>query len=169
LGNHRTRNTEAFPSTKQTNSELESYTNNTFNDMSVESSSNTNTNGVVMTRRRSLSNRNPGKIINSGNVANNNNNDIKEEKEPEAKDKEEETKVSNESLKSNQSEKSDKSEKGDKSLKNKLSTNAKKMFFLSFKSKKKTTEENKDQPQQKDILVSTMKKRYEKNSSKAQK
>ncbi|ORX44527.1 ankyrin [Piromyces finnis] len=131
---------------KQTNSEIESYENNSFKDTSVDSSTTTNGN------RRSLSNRASGKVINADTVIEETDN-IKE---------------SNESLKSNESNKSNKSNKSEDSNKksSRISINAKKMFFLSFK-KKKTQEEN--QEQQKDILVSTMKKRYEKNSSKAQK
>ncbi|OUM61960.1 hypothetical protein PIROE2DRAFT_62195 [Piromyces sp. E2] len=171
FASHKNRNADISP-TKQTNSELESYTNNSFKDTSVDSS-----NGGGVTRRRSFSNRTPGKILNVSNMnssvdangINNNNNNIKEETELENK---ETTKISNESLKSNQSDKSDKSDKNDKTKskeKNRTSTNSKKLFFLSFKSKKKNNEEKDEQPPQQDILVSTMKKRYEKNSSKAQK
>jgi len=75
------------------------------------------------------------------------------------------TKKSDDSI---HSDKTDKSSEP-KSKLNRISINARKMFFLSFKSKKKTKEEEKTDVQQKDLLVSTMKKRYEKNSSKAQK
>jgi len=82
------------------------------------------------------------------------------------KNSKEDIKKSVDSVKSdNSSEKRNKA-----SLSNRLSQNVKKMFFLSFKNKNNTnskTDEN--QELQNDILVNTMKKRYEKNSSKAQK
>jgi len=185
FGNNRNRATakgstdsdSALPSTKQTNSELESYINDSFKDTSVNNNNNAHitspsSNSLPIpgtnTGRRSFSGRIPGKILPESNNCSSPRssiNSIKEELISEGKSSD--IKKSDESLKSECSEGG--SVRSSSSKLNRISINAKKMFFLSFMSKKKTKEEEKTDVQQKDLLVSTMKKRYEKNSSKAQK
>jgi len=156
-----------IPEAKQTNSELESYMNESFKDNSINNES---------------GNRRPLSLNKQGNGENDSNNlkdeiNVENEKskgKSKSKGSKENIKSSKEHIKNSKEDikksvdsvKSDNSsEKRNKaSLSNRLSQNVKKMFFLSFKNKNNTnskTDEN--QELQNDILVNTMKKRYEKN------